>query len=150
MIEAQPYKAEHFLELYKESVEGDVGHAVEYLAHQHEWSPATSIFWDGSLVACAGIMNMWPKVGAMWSLISKNIPGNGVLAVRSAKERIENVMQDYRRIQVEVLTDSDVSVRFIEFLGFTREGTMKSYGPGGQDYYLYARVNDGTKRTEPI
>ena len=143
MIKAVPYKAEHFLELYKESTEGDVGHSVQYLAKQHEWNPATTLMYDGRIIACSGVSQLWPGVGALWTLITKNKPGNGVLFIGIANHWINQIMEGYRRIQAEVLASDESAVRFAEFMGFECEGLMKSYGPLGQDYYLYARVNHG-------
>jgi hypothetical protein len=51
------------------------------------------------------------------------------------------VEQDCRRLQVLSLTGHDIAHRWIETFGGRREGLIKSYGRGGEDFYLYAWVS---------
>jgi len=41
---------------------------------------------------------------------------------------------------VVFLTDWKEAVRFIEYLGFKREGFHQKYGPNETDYYTYAKI----------
>jgi len=50
------------------------------------------------------------------------------------------IQQYFVRIQAVVRTDWLVAIRFIERLGFKREGLMKKFGPDGNDFYLYGRI----------
>ena len=43
-----------------------------------------------------------------------------------------------QRVQATVLKENKKAIKWIEFLGFEREGLMRKYVGG--DHYLYARV----------
>jgi len=46
-----------------------------------------------------------------------------------------------RRIEAEVACEHEQGRRWVEMLGFEREGRMRSYW-AGKDFDLYARVRD--------
>lgn len=47
-----------------------------------------------------------------------------------------------RRTQVTIRKGFPFLLKWIEMLGFEREGLMRKFGPEGDDYYLYARVKE--------
>jgi RimJ/RimL family protein N-acetyltransferase len=75
----------------------------------------------------------------LWGWVSKNVT---VKVARPARTFLkEYAMINYiRRIQMTVRADFPRGLRFAEFLGFEKEGIMKSYGKDGADYILFARV----------
>ncbi len=50
------------------------------------------------------------------------------------------VERDCRRLQVITLENHDIAHGWIEALGATREGRLRAYGRGGEDFYVYAWV----------
>lgn len=48
------------------------------------------------------------------------------------------VERDCRRLQAISLVGHDVAHRWIEALGGQREGVLRSYGRGGEDFVIYA------------
>ncbi|MEO9528850.1 MAG: hypothetical protein ABJL00_04560 [Roseibium sp.] len=59
------------------------------------------------------------------------------------RPRIE---RDCRRLQVITHKDHDIAHGWIEALGATQEGLLRSYGRGGEDFYVYAWVRQGADR----
>ena len=55
------------------------------------------------------------------------------------------IEQDCRRLQVITLTEHGIAHGWIEALGATREGVLKSYGRGGEDFFVYSWVRGTTK-----
>jgi hypothetical protein len=76
-----------------------------------------------------------------WSLLSKHICPNKIRFHKQAKIFVPYVMEKLavRRLQVSVRTDNDRAFRWAKSLGFQCEGVMRSYGPNGEAYWLFAR-----------
>jgi hypothetical protein len=53
------------------------------------------------------------------------------------------IERDCRRLQVMTLKDHDIAHGWIEALGGQREGLLRCYGRGGEDFYVYAWVRNG-------
>lgn len=58
--------------------------------------------------------------------------------IRAFKEAVSNL--PFRRIQAKVNVNFDIGLRFVENLGFEKEGLLKHYGPNNTDYIMYALV----------
>lgn len=103
-----------------------------------ESGPAFSAACGGSLVGAAGIANQHPGTGRAWALLS---PAAGPWLPTITKACLRFFLDArYRRIEATVLTGWAAGARWAAMLGFEREGTMRGYGPDGQDFDLYARV----------
>ena len=61
----------------------------------------------------------------------------------------EIVERDCRRLQVITLENHDIAHGWIEAMGATREGRLRAYGRGGEDFYVYAWVR-GDKRPRAL
>lgn len=94
------------------------------------------------IVFCCGIHNMWTGVGEIWAVFSplaKKYPHTWIVA----KELLEINFKDYVRLQAALdPEDCPESIRFDERLGFKPEGTLKRYGPHGEDRVMYALVKE--------
>jgi len=100
---------------------------------------------NGYVVACGGIIPLWPGVGEGWVLASYRIHHNRFSVVRSVCVILDNLMEDhgYWRIQGATLANWKQGIRFANLLGFEKEGVMRRYGPDGSDYIRHAKVKDG-------
>ena len=49
---------------------------------------------------------------------------------------------DMRRLETQVFIDWPPGPRWVELLGFEREGLMRRYTPDNRDAWLYAKVRD--------
>ena len=45
-----------------------------------------------------------------------------------------------KRLQTSVKADCEMAIRFAKWLGLKPEGVMKSYGPAGEDFIRFARI----------
>lgn len=57
-----------------------------------------------------------------------------------AVKSLDDLQRYYERIQAIVRTDWPVAIRFMERLGFVKEGLMRKFGPDRDDFYLYGRI----------
>lgn len=93
-------------------------------------------------VAMMGILPCWPGVSEGWLLAAESIKKHRFFCVRMIKNFIQLNMTQLKinRLQCSVNAVSADNQRFVEWLGFEREGLMRKYGPGGTDFYRYAVV----------
>lgn len=105
-----------------------------------------SIAWtmvhEGEVVACVGIIHYWSGVAEAWTISSERVVRLKFSFHRTIMELIERVFQQFRlnRLQASVHADHEVSMRWLERLGFKNEGLMKKYLPTGEDAYRYSLV----------
>ncbi|MBG6173264.1 hypothetical protein IWQ55_001164 [Labrenzia sp. EL_208] len=52
------------------------------------------------------------------------------------------IEQDCRRLQVIAHCEHDIAHRWIESFGGQKEGLLRSYGRGGEDYFVYAWIRN--------
>jgi RimJ/RimL family protein N-acetyltransferase len=104
--------------------------------------PAYTLTGDcGEIVACCGVQPIFPHSGEAWVVFSE--PGRSYVAAPGACRRVlEDIVSTYRfsRVQASVRADNERDIRFVEWLGFSREGLLRRYGPEGADYLMYARI----------
>lgn len=105
--------------------------------------PAFSGFDErGEYFGSLGMCMFWDGVGKLWLILDKRISGFRKSFHKLIKSRVELWFEMYhmRRICTDVAVGDPRAIRWIESLGFEREGLQKSYGPNGEDYFLYAMV----------
>ena len=104
--------------------------------------PAITAYRGPDLVACGGFLIHYPGVAEAWMMTSALAPRYGLSLFAAARELTTQMFDFARchRIQAAVHTEFAAAIRFVERLGFVREGTMRHYGPDNTDYYLYART----------
>ena len=100
---------------------------------------AFAVINEGGVVALGGVRDVWPGRGVAWGLLANGI-GATMVPVTRAVRRFLSVCPT-RRIEAEVAAGHEEGRRWVEMLGFEREGTMRAYW-GGKDFDLYARVRD--------
>lgn len=137
-----PYKPEHLklltlqpAQLGFDALLGDPAYA-EGLA---QCGPAYSVFANDELIACAGFWPQWHGRAIVWALVSENA-GKHFLGFHRAVLRAFE-MHPYRRIETTVKTGFAEGARWARMLGMTKEATLRSYAPDGEDYDLYVRVS---------
>lgn len=96
---------------------------------------------NGEIIGSAGIIQYWPGVYEGWALLSELINKYPIATTKSVKEVIKKLEQVHkiRRLQTLCL-DVEVHKRWLKYLGFKCEGTLKNYGINGETYLIYARV----------
>ena len=93
-------------------------------------------------IAAGGVFYLWDGVAEGWVLATKEIYKYPIFCAKHIKQRTEIILKAniIKRIQTSVKADCDVALRFAKWLGFKKEGLMKSYGPDGSDFVRFARV----------
>jgi len=95
---------------------------------------------DGKPIACAVLVRSGFSRGAVHAFIGADA-GPHMLAVYRVAERMFE-MHTYCRIEALVAAGFAAGARWMEMLGFELEtpNGMKSFGPNGETYMLYART----------
>jgi len=105
-------------------------------------SYALSLYLDGKVEACLGMMVLWEGNADVWTFASKKCKDHPI-AFHKAVARILDAYQNglgAKRVSAGTPSSFTEGCRWLESLGFNREGKMLKYGPDGSDWWLYARV----------
>lgn len=108
----------------------------------YEAGPAYTVLMDGRIVCCGGVSVIWQGFGEAWTRVdvrAKEHPRTVLKIHRMALDRIIAAHR-FHRVQALALASWRTSWRFLEILGFDREGVLSKMGPNGEDFYLYAKV----------
>lgn len=142
-----PYESGHMMELVAkgcmECVRVEVDETVEVLARKRALDiGASTVLHNGEVIACAGVQELWPGIGEIWSLFSLSTDEHYIQVSRIARDVVENIMGSgrIRRLQCHVRMDFYRGLRLAQFLGFTEEGIAKGFDPNGEDCYLFGMV----------
>lgn len=106
--------------------------------------PAVTLWTDdGAIIACAGVVCAhWRGFGEYWLVPSVHVQKYMKTVYKTAKAFIDDTIDKLGlyRVQATIKEDDQVSIRWIEHLGFEREGLMRKFGPNKENQFLYARV----------
>jgi len=144
-LDIKPFKAEHAMQLElrpEESEAKDNLDLYKQFADMHYSNgPACSLYYQGKLLFCCGVVLMYPGVGLAWIACDKAIKGFGRECLHYGRMILDEIIEQYKlhRVQAEIKSSVDYFHKFILRLGFEEEGTMRKYGPDGSDYILYSR-----------
>lgn len=100
--------------------------------------PCFTAIKDGIILGCAGLSKQWDNRAIAWALLSANL-GREFVRIHRAVERYL-LIADFKRIEAFVDANFAEGHRWMQMLGFEREGYMRSFSPSGNDAVLYARI----------
>ena len=139
MIEIVPFKVEHAVELMRgELTESNLAKSDEIAERDGSFylsrGPCFSGVEDGRVLGSAGIMLMWPGVGEAWVLFSKDVENIKKFVYETVTDYLITLVcdLDLRRVQAHCSTELPEAVRFLEQMGFEREGMGVSIFRGGR------------------
>ena len=95
---------------------------------------------DGNPACAFGIARLLPGLGSGWAYGTRRLP----LVMKSVTRHCQRSVRPallragFRRIEVRTAIDHDLSHRWLEHLGFAREGIAVDYGADGLDFVTYA------------
>ena len=97
---------------------------------------------DNKPIAAGGVFHLWDGVAEGWVLATKEIFKYPVFCAKHIKKRTEMLIKNnnIKRLQTSVKADCEMAIRFAKWLGLKPEGVMKSYGPAGEDFIRFARI----------
>lgn len=127
--------------------------AAQVAAVMLDLSPGLAFvaYLKGEPVTCYGVSHVNDAICSGWAYgtdrIKRTIPAVTDHAVRVIAPEL--MRRGYKRLEVRTAIDHDLSHRWLEGMGFEREGVMRSYGFNGESFVLYAitkedAVNDRT------
>jgi hypothetical protein len=92
----------------------------------------------GVVVARAGVAPIWNGRSVAWANLAPGLSRRKILQIH--KDALHYFSIHPGRIEAYVATTFAAGIRWVEMLGFAREGTMRAFLPDGQDAFMYARV----------
>lgn len=103
--------------------------------------PCFSAFVGYDVIACAGIIQLWPGRAQVWSLLSDQLP----TYYRTIHRAVKRYVRAYRVRRLECLVDPrhPDAVRWAVHLGFHYEATLRAYDMQGNDQAMYVRLQRG-------
>ena len=113
---------------------------IEDLAERLNEMVAFSYFDEDQIVGCIWFAQVNPNTCETWAILDTCAKHYVREIYHCARAILDEAQTTFRRIQAVVKADWPLAIRFVERLGFVREGRMRKFGPNGDDYYLYARV----------
>lgn len=99
---------------------------------------AWSLLDGDEVIACGGIVILWPGVGEAWTVMGEKVKDYPLAVAKALREGIER--SGLRRIQATVRIDDGKARKLIGLCGFKPEGILEGFGPDGADFVSYARV----------
>lgn len=79
----------------------------------------------------------------VWVLLNQKNLGNALTLIRLVKRAMGELMAcGFGRLQAMANANCEPAWRFLEALGFEREGLLRGYGPNGEDRFMYGRVKE--------
>lgn len=148
MVKVEKYTHEHFNEMR------EMGLRVEddkrmIIANPDTWkvmaerSEACSVFVDGDILFSGGILMLREGFGEAWLLCSVLVYIYPLTVYRVASRILNKIIEECNlyRVQATPRTNWPTGYRFVEKLGFQREGVLRKYGLHQEDCYMYGRIS---------
>lgn len=140
-VEIRNYKAEHGLEMLKR-VGVDYPGAEQSCKECEVPDRSFSIFYDGELIVCSGIIHKTETVGVAWMMPDTDLNKLRLIDPRIARDKMFEIRErfNYRRLEATVREDFPAGHRYMKYLDFKIEGLMIACEPDGANAFLYART----------
>ena len=96
---------------------------------------------DGEILACAGVVILWPGMGEAWALVTPRIKDHKFFFHRTTLQYLDLIAQENHldRIQANVQKDFGAGHRWAMSLGFRPEGDMLMFF-GGMTFTRYGKI----------
>jgi hypothetical protein len=139
-LNIEPFKAQHILQM-QITDKNHVLYRIPHLLQVYEDLKTSYTYIEGGKVfACGGVIQLWEGMGEAWFALADEMDLPVFTICKAIKEYLDGLIgAPYKRLQATVKCSDEKAIRFIEWLGFEREGLLRSYGVDGDDYYIYAR-----------
>lgn len=146
MIEVIPFKAEHEKlievrpEINKDELELLRKIGVEFV---HERFPSLTIMDGSRIVACFGGVYLWPNTAESWLRTVPDIYKYKEILIEQINRLTDFCFDiwNLKRLQTTVQKDWVVACKFVERLGYIKEGELPHY-MGDTTYLMYAKLRE--------
>ena len=130
-------------------------HVVQEVAHlelsaekwaRYQMGPAfTGQSEDGPMI-CAGVLPVWKGRWFAWAAISTKCRKREMLWIhRNVLKFLDDLQsgepETYRRVESTASAEQPDAQRWLELLGFQKEGRLRCYDASGSDHIQYARIS---------
>jgi hypothetical protein len=90
-------------------------------------------------IAAFGCFEMWPGVWSMWLFATDDFPQIGLSVTKLITRQIVPTLWEVgaHRLEARSMEGHHDAQRWLEVIGAEREGTLKGYGKGGEDFHVY-------------
>lgn len=97
---------------------------------------------DDEVLAIVGIVLQSPGHGDAWAVVAKDLKNRGFMLTKGVRYLIRWAEEHgkLRRIGILVVPDCRRHIVWAKRLGFQLEGTVRKYGPNGEDFLLMSRI----------
>ena len=95
---------------------------------------------NGEPVFAGGIVNLMWNRGEAWVLPTRFFRSHVKICFKTLRDMISKAAKEGSFKRVQATCAVTVSAKLFEHLGFEHEGTMKCFGPRGEDCLMYARL----------
>ncbi len=129
-------------------------HLVQDVDHLHlsaeKWKtlkndgPAWTGLSESAPIICCGLLPVWNGRWVAWAAISTKVRRREMLWIhRNVHSFLDNLQscepETHCRIETTARADQPNAQRWLELLGFEREGRLRCYDASGNDHIQYAR-----------
>jgi hypothetical protein len=94
---------------------------------------------EGRAIAVFGCLQMWPGVWSMWLYATDEFNKVGKSMTRLVRDAIvpELFKAGAHRLECRSMEGHVDAQRWLQVLGATREGTLRAFGRGREDFHVY-------------
>ena len=120
----------------------DFANLEEYLLVHTSSGESYSIFVDSVWACAGGVVMLREGVGEAWALTTPLVSEYRISIARCAIKYLGGMIErlNLHRVQASIQETHKDSIKFMEYMGFEFEGTLRKYGTNQENYVLYARV----------
>lgn len=143
MFRAIPFQAEHAIDLLEDPLNDHLKdwYSSGYAKKMEDHSYAFTGFAGNEKLFCVGIVELWPRRGYLWSVLSSKISKYPVSTHRGMISLLK--ASSFNRVEMDVPVPSGVWHRRAVWLGFEQEiKVARKYFADGSDASIYAWVRD--------
>lgn len=143
IVKIIPFRIEHFYAI-QERAEVDSFELEFFIRANARFLnrfPSITAMVGETYIACAGFIPLWPNTAELWARVSPEAKPYKIEFNQIALNFISDTARAFRfhRLQVTVDEQFMVARRWVEFLGFHREGLLEKYF-NDRHYVMYARI----------
>ncbi len=144
-IETIPFKAEHWFQIEKrkeicpEEIELTINKNLPKLWENY---PSEATIADGQVIFCGGLVPFWPGTAEAWLVTHPTLAqkyAKDIYQIATSFTLFYGKILNLKRLQCTVQSDFELAIKFVEHIGYRREGLLKKF-IGEHDYYMYALI----------
>lgn len=104
--------------------------------------PSATVMKQEEIVGSVGMVPFWDGMAEVWAVVSRHVMKAKVHFHKASANLMDHFVNKLQlnRVQAAVIADHPKALCWVMRLGFKPEGTMKKYGPNGNDYVMCSKI----------